>query len=144
MLPRRVRARLPMFHRLWGASMTSGKTVWTWSRMRSGCSPSGDGHLLVLAASIRNLEQLLCCFWLDVDLMTVPAKVLRLWAEKALPLPEADFQYFSPAKPIPYEELDLARPWETFNIAHELTTKGLEKFAADYRKTLAESAGGTD
>jgi transaldolase len=104
----------------------------------------GDGHLLVLAASIRNLEQLLCCFWLDVDLVTVPAKVLRLWAEKGFPLPEADFQYFSPAEPIPYEELDLARPWETFNIAQELTTKGLEKFAADYRKTLAESAGSTD
>jgi transaldolase len=104
----------------------------------------GDGHLLVLAASIRNLEQLLCCFWLDVDLVTVPAKVLRLWAEKGFPLPEADFQYFSPAEPIPYEELDLARPWETFNIAHELTTKGLEKFAGDYRKTLAESAGSTD
>jgi transaldolase len=103
----------------------------------------GDGHLLVLAASIRNLEQLLCCFWLDVDLVTVPTKVLTLWAEKAFPMPEADFQYRSSAKPIPYEELDLAQPCETFNIGHELTTKGLEKFAADYRKTLAESAGGT-
>ena len=104
----------------------------------------GDGHLLVLAASIRNLEQLLCCFWLDVDLATVPAKLLTLWAEKGFPMPEADFQYRSSAKPIPYEELSLAQPWETFNIAHELTTKGLEKFAADYRKTLAEPAGSTD
>lgn len=102
----------------------------------------GDGHLLVLAASIRNLEQLLCCFWLDVDLVTVPAKVLRLWAEKGFPMPDANFQYNSPAKPIPYEDLDLAQPWETFNITHELTTRGLEKFVADYRKTLAETAGG--
>jgi transaldolase len=104
----------------------------------------GDGHLLVLAASIRNLEQLLCCFWLDVDLVTVPAKLLTLWAEKGFPMPAADFQYRSSAKPIPYEELDLAQPWETFNIAHELTTQGLEKFAADYRKTLVEPAGSTD
>lgn len=104
----------------------------------------GDGHLLVLAASIRNLEQLLYCFWLDVDLVTVPAKVLTLWAEKNFPMPDADFQYHSSTKPIPYEELDLAQPWEKFNIAHELTTKGLEKFAADYRKTLAESAGRID
>jgi transaldolase len=102
----------------------------------------GDGHLLVLAASIRNLEQLLCCFWLDADLVTVPAKVLTLWAEKGFPMPQADFQYRSSAKPIPCEELDLTQPWETYNIGHELTTKGLEKFAADYRKTLAESAGG--
>jgi len=100
----------------------------------------GDGHLLVLAASIRSLEQLLCCFWLDVDLVTVPARVLTLWAEKGFPMPEADFQYRSSAKPIPYEELDLTQPWETFNIAHELTAKGLEKFAADYRKTLADTA----
>jgi transaldolase len=102
----------------------------------------GDGHLLVLAASIRNLEQLLYCFWLDVDLVTVPAKVLTLWAEKDFPTPDADLQYHSSNQSIPYEELDLAQPWEKFNIAHELTTKGLEKFAADYRKTLAESAGG--
>ena len=102
----------------------------------------GDGHLLVLAASIRNLEQLLCCFWLDVDLVTAPVRVLTLWAEKGFPMPEADFQYRSSAKPIPYEELDLAQPWESFNIGHELTTRGLEKFVADYRKTLAETTGG--
>ena len=101
---------------------------------------SGDGHLLVLAASIRNLEQLLCCFWLDVDLVTVPARVLTLWAEKGFPMPEADFQYRSSARPIPYEELDLAQPWESFDIGHELTTRGLEKFVADYRKTLADIA----
>src|ERR1700747_1640367 len=67
----------------------------------------GDGHVLVLAASIRNLDQLLYCFWLDVNLITVPAKVLTLWAEKNFPMPEAGFQYHSSAKPIPYEELDL-------------------------------------
>jgi len=104
----------------------------------------GDGHLLVLAASIRSIEHLLYCFWLDADIVTVPAKVLTLWAEKGFPMPEAGFEYRSSLRPIPYEELDLTQPWETFNIAHELTTKGLEKFAADYHKTLAESAGGTD
>ena len=100
----------------------------------------GDGHVKVLAASIRNLEQLLCCFWLDVDLVTVPAKVLMVWAEKGFPMPEANFQYPSSAKPIPYEELDLAQQWESFDIGHELTTRGLEKFVADYRKSLADTA----
>ena len=99
----------------------------------------GDGHVKVLAASIRNLEQLLCCFWLDVDLVTVPAKVLMVWAEKGFPMPEANFQYRSSAKPIPYEELDLAQQWESFDIGHELTTRGLEKFVADYRKSLADT-----
>jgi len=100
----------------------------------------GDGHVKVLAASIRNLEQLLGCFWLDVDLVTVSAKILTLWAEKGFPMPEASFQYRSSAKPIPYEELDLAQHWESFDIGHELTTRGLEKFVADYRKSLADTA----
>jgi len=100
----------------------------------------GDGHVKVLAASIRNLEQLLCCFWLDVDLVTVPARVLMVWAEKGFPMPEANFQYRSSAKPIPYEELDLAQQWESFDIGHELTTRGLEKFVADYQKSLADTA----
>ncbi len=52
----------------------------------------GDGHLLVLAASIRSLEQLLCCFWLEVDLVTVPAGILILWAQKGFPMPDAEFQ----------------------------------------------------
>jgi transaldolase len=37
---------------------------------------AGDGHVAVLAASIRNLEQLLYCFLLETDLVTVPTKVL--------------------------------------------------------------------
>jgi hypothetical protein len=32
------------------------------------------------------------------------------------------------------------RPWEAFDIQHELTRKGIEKFAADYRVTLAQPA----
>ena len=101
----------------------------------------GDGHVLVLAASIRTLEHLLSCFSLDADLVTVPAKVLTLWAEKGFPLPANGAEYQFPGKAISYEQLDLNQPWENFDIRHELTAKGLEKFAADYRKTLAESAG---
>ena len=50
------------------------------------------------------------------------------------------FQYKASGKSIPYEELDLERPWETFDIQHELTRKGIEKFAADYRATLSRPA----
>jgi len=41
---------------------------------------TGDGHVLVLAASIRSLEHLLYCFVLETELATVPAKVLETWA----------------------------------------------------------------
>jgi hypothetical protein len=51
-------------------------------------------------------------------------------------MPGKDFQYKSPGKAIAYEALDLNQPWEKFDIEHELTRKGIEKFVADYRATL--------
>ena len=100
----------------------------------------GDKHVLVLAASIRSLEHLLYCFLLETELVTVPAKVLELWANRNFPKPDSQFRYDASGKPIPYEELDLERAWETFDIQHELTHKGIEKFAADYRATLSRPA----
>lgn len=100
----------------------------------------GDGHVLVLAASIRSLEHLLYCFLLETELATVPAKILEQWASKDFPMPDKDFQYKSSGSQIPYEELDLGRVWDAFDIQHELTRKGIEKFVADYRATLSRSA----
>jgi hypothetical protein len=45
-----------------------------------------------------------------------------------------------PLKPIPYKELDLNLPWDSFDLAHELTTKGIQKVVADYQSTLRRSA----
>lgn len=100
----------------------------------------GDGHVLVLAASIRSLEHLLYCLQLETELVTVPAKILELWASKNFPMPDKQFQYETSGRSIPYEELDLEQTWETFDVQHELTRKGVEKFAADYRATLARPA----
>jgi len=55
-------------------------------------------------------------------------------------MPDKQFQYKSSGKPIPYEELDLGRSLEAFDIQHELTRKGIEKFAADYRAKLSRPA----
>jgi len=105
-----------------------------------------DGHVHVLAASIRRVNQLLCSFTLNTELATVPTKVLDEWAATGFPMPDQDFRYRGvdasgkPLKAIPYKELDLNRSWESFDIAHELTTKGIEQFVADYRSTLRRSA----
>src|SRR5438874_1631508 len=102
----------------------------------------GDGHVHVLAASIRHLDHLLYSFALGADLVTVPAKILEQWAEKDFPLPGQSFRYDAKGsngerlKPMPYKELNLDQPWETFDIAHELTTKGIQKFVEDYKSTL--------
>ena len=107
---------------------------------------NGDGHVHVLAASIRHLDHLLASFALEVELATVPAKVIDKWATSNFPMPDRNFTYKAvgtngqPLKPIPYKELDLNLPWQAFDIAHELTTKGIQKFVADYRSTLKRSA----
>src|SRR5579864_4436820 len=46
---------------------------------------NGDGHVLVLAASIRSLEHLLYCFALETELVTVPAKILRAVGQQEFP-----------------------------------------------------------
>jgi transaldolase len=101
---------------------------------------AGDGHVAVLAASIRTVEQLLYCFSIDTDLVTVPAKVLDDWARNSFPMPDGNFKYTATGKPMLYQELALNQPWQSFDIQHELTRKGIEKFAADYRATLSQTA----
>ena len=98
-----------------------------------------DHHVLVLAASIRNIEQLLYAFHVRSELVTVPVKVLEQWANQGMPLPADDFVYKSVGAEIPYEELNLEQPWERFNIEHELTRKGIEKFVSDYKATLRKA-----
>src|SRR5207248_1349340 len=101
---------------------------------------NGDGHVHVLAASLRGLDHLLYSFALGAELATVPGKVLEEWSKAGTPLPQKDFAYRSSGKRIEYSDIDLNQPWESFNIAHELTATGIQKFVADYRNTL--KAGG--
>src|SRR5215467_1412006 len=95
-----------------------------------------DHHVLVLAASIRNLQHLLYAFYVRSELVTVPGKILEQWAKEGMPVPGDDFAYKPLGAEIPYEELNLERPWEQFDIEHELTRKGIQKFVSDYKSTL--------
>lgn len=107
---------------------------------------AGDGHVHVLAASIRHLDHLLCSFSIGVELATAPSKVWEEWAAKSFPAPRKDFvdkgmdRSGNQLMPIRYREIDLTGPWETFDIRHELTAKGIRQFVADYKSTLKQSA----
>ena len=107
---------------------------------------SGDRHVHVLAASIRSLNHLLGAFALQAELVTAPGKVWEEWASASFPLPGVDFVYqgtdkaIRPLKPLAYESVDLNQAWESFDIRHELTTKGIQQFVADYKGTLRQSA----
>jgi hypothetical protein len=80
------------------------------------------------------------CFSIDADLVTVPAKVLQEWAAAGFPRPDGRLTFRPSGARIAYQDLDLGQSWQHFDIAHELTTKGVEKFAADYRATLYSEA----
>ena len=97
----------------------------------------GDGHVLLLAARIRSLEHLLYCLSIEVDLVTVPASVLNEWAAADFPVMAPTVMHRWAGDIIPYHYLDLEQPWESFNVAHPLTTQGIARFAADYEQELA-------
>jgi transaldolase len=94
----------------------------------------GDSHVEVLAASIRNLNHLYNCFALGADIVTVPAKILKEWKESNFLIPE--IVNSSNLESIPFESLSLEKPWTEYNLNHDLTTKGIEKFVADWNSLI--------
>lgn len=106
----------------------------------------GDGHVHVLAASLRKIDHLLYAFALGAELATAPAKILEEWAAGKFAVPGKDFTYRAvdkngkPLRPISYQQLDLNAPWESFDLKHELTDKGIRKFVEDYKSTLSLAA----
>lgn len=99
---------------------------------------AGDGHVEVLAASIRHYEHLMRIFELECDIVTAPFEVLQEWGENDLEMPGEDFVYSTAdgKDPISYKEMPLEQTWQTFNITHPLTDKGQAKFADDWNALL--------
>lgn len=97
----------------------------------------GDSHVEVLTASVRSLSHFLFAIKLKSDIITAPFKILKEWAEKGMPMPDQNFKYdASNLKPIPYQEIDLNKPWQDYNIAHPLTDIGIDKFSSDWNALL--------
>ncbi len=100
----------------------------------------GDGHVEVLTASVRSLDHLLYGLSLGSDIITVPFKILKEWGENGLPIPGEEYTYDSDnLKEIPYKELDLSKSWHEYEIDHDLTTKGIERFSADWNALIGPS-----
>ena len=94
---------------------------------------ASDRHVEVLTASVRSMDHFLYAIKLGSDIITAPFKLLKEWGEKGMPMPQEDFAYNSASlKPILYKEIDLNKPWQEYNIAHELTDVGIEKFSSDW------------
>jgi len=97
----------------------------------------GDGHVELLTASVRSLDHFLYALSLGSDIITAPFDIIKLWEEKGLPFPGNDYHYDTKGlKAIPYRELDLSQSWESFDIRHDLTDKGMAKFSADWNALM--------
>ena len=93
----------------------------------------GDGHVEVLTASVRSFDHYLYALKLGSDIITAPFELIKMWGEKGLPIPGDEYHYDTKGlKAIPYRDLDLSNPWESYDIHHDLTDKGMEKFSADW------------
>ncbi len=83
-------------------------------------------HVGVLGASIRSIEHIKTCTTEQISAITIPFKLIK-------EINDGTVSVAPPAvlSPIIFKDLkDL--PWDQYNIEHELTKKGLEKFAADW------------
>jgi transaldolase len=94
---------------------------------------SGDSHVEVLTASVRSLEHFMHAVELGSDIITAPLKIIKEWAELGMPVQILNLKSeILNLKSIPYQEVNLNKPWQEYNIQHDLTDKGIEKFAADW------------
>ncbi len=101
---------------------------------------TGDGHVEVLTASVRKLDQLLCAIKLGSDIITAPFTILKEWGEKGLPMPKHNYVYEQGTlRAIPYRDLDLSKKWQEYDISHDLTVKGMERFSADWNALIKQS-----
>jgi transaldolase len=101
----------------------------------------GDGHVELLTASVRKLDHLLYALKLGSDIVTVPYTILKEWGEKGLPLSGNEYVYDTGSlKEIPYRGIALDRPWQEYDIHHELTDKGMELFSRDWNSLITQGA----
>ncbi len=105
---------------------------------RQGREGSLEGvcHVEVLAASIRSLGHMDECIKANVDIITAPLKILKEW--QILSHQSSVVSDQLKLKPIAYKQIDLNQAWDSFDIQHELTDKGLKKFAEDWNNLIAQ------
>ena len=98
---------------------------------------SGDSHVDVLTASVRNLDHLLYAIHLQSPAITIPMKVFKEWADQGFPLPDENFTYKAVSlAPIPYQQISLDEDWRSYDLHHKLTDAGLTRFMNDWNAMI--------
>ena len=99
----------------------------------------GDGHVEVLMASVRDIQHFIYALESGYDIITAPTKILLEWHELGMPsvlekthseIHKGDLAHTD------YSDIDLDFDYKTYNTQHDLTDKGLKKFADDWNNLL--------
>jgi len=98
---------------------------------------NGDGHVEVLTASVRSMDHHLFALKLGSDIITAPYSIIKAWGDKGLIVPGDEYVYdHQGLKTIPYKDIDLAKHYDSYDIRHDLTDKGMERFSADWNALI--------
>ena len=93
----------------------------------------GDGHVSILAASIRDAHHLYELLNITVDILTAPLAVLQAYATNKDVLTEREDRGLNS---IDGNSIVLGGPIDAYDITHPLTTAGLEQFVSDWNSAL--------
>lgn len=98
-----------------------------------------NSHVQVLGASIRGLDHLFSCLVSGVDIVTLPIKTIEEWATGYGTSKNPNEYSFasSDLRPIPFVELP-EQDWILYDIHHELTDKGIQKFSEDWKNLFRQ------
>jgi transaldolase len=98
---------------------------------------NGDGHVEVLTASVRSMDHHLFALKLGSDIITAPYSIIKAWGDKGLIVPGDEYVYdHQDLKAIPYRDIDLTKRYDSYDIRHDLTDKGMERFSADWNALI--------
>lgn len=88
----------------------------------------------VLTASVRRLEHIYYALQLGSHAVTIPFKLIQEWAVLGFAVPP-DFNYDAGAllKSILFREIPLDRDWRSYDLRHDLTDSGVNKFMEDWK-----------
>lgn len=97
-----------------------------------------NSNVQVLAASLRSSFHIQAVLSLDTHVLTAPSKILK---ESLSIIKEAKSSMVNllgnqDLKNIAYKDLNITKTWKEYDIFHELTKKGLERFASDWNGLL--------
>lgn len=97
----------------------------------------GDGHVGIFVTDIGNIDHLLYSLSLGVDVLSAPLRILKVWCEKGLKVPDPSFKYdVEHLKPILYKELDLSLKPDQYNIQHELTDTSIREAYMNWKTVI--------